>query len=183
MSDGFSVGSVEPIPPRMDAPGSLPLCTSSTKAPYTPHNSTNTHAKHTRQTHTHTKHTRPQRLAHKVYERVFALQRAGGLPPRETCDLVVVDRSLDPVRLGVLDGGFDVFLGGVEVGVGGGGLSTVAGCNCEGECFALPTPITLTLLPQQDRLLGTPHCSAAPARTPRCYPYIHCPPLMLTPHP
>lgn len=38
-----------------------------------------------------------QRLAHKLHERAVALQRAGALPPRETCDLVVVDRSIDPV--------------------------------------------------------------------------------------
>ncbi|KIY93727.1 SNARE-interacting protein KEULE [Monoraphidium neglectum] len=38
-----------------------------------------------------------QRLSHKLYERAVALQRAGALPPRETCDLIVVDRSIDPV--------------------------------------------------------------------------------------
>ncbi|KAI8472381.1 MAG: Sec1-like protein [Monoraphidium minutum] len=41
--------------------------------------------------------TLTQRLAHKVSERLGALQRAGGLPPRETCDLIVVDRGIDPV--------------------------------------------------------------------------------------
>lgn len=38
-----------------------------------------------------------QHLALKLSERVAGLQRAGGLPPRETCDLVIVDRSIDPV--------------------------------------------------------------------------------------
>lgn len=38
-----------------------------------------------------------QRLSHKVFDRVMGLQRAGALPQRETCDLVIVDRSIDPV--------------------------------------------------------------------------------------
>lgn len=36
-------------------------------------------------------------LALKLSERVMVMQRSGQLPNRETCDLVIVDRSVDPV--------------------------------------------------------------------------------------
>jgi hypothetical protein len=62
------------------------------------HTLTNTHTQTHTHTHTHTNtHKHTQRLSHKLYERAVALQRAGALPPRETCDLIVVDRSIDPV--------------------------------------------------------------------------------------
>lgn len=38
-----------------------------------------------------------QRLAVEVHERLTPLQRAGGLPATDTCDLIVLDRGFDPV--------------------------------------------------------------------------------------
>eukprot|EP00775_Hariotina_reticulata_P004848 gene4848-5095_t len=38
-----------------------------------------------------------QHLAQKVYERALVLQRSGGLPARESCDLLILDRTVDPV--------------------------------------------------------------------------------------
>eukprot|EP00878_Enallax_costatus_P018017 GHUV01018943.1.p1 GENE.GHUV01018943.1~~GHUV01018943.1.p1 ORF type:complete len:543 (+),score=157.47 GHUV01018943.1:1151-2779(+) len=38
-----------------------------------------------------------QKLAQKVSERAMVLQRNGVLPPRETCDLLILDRTVDPV--------------------------------------------------------------------------------------
>lgn len=38
-----------------------------------------------------------QRLAQKVGQRTSLLQRSGGLPQRETCELLILDRSVDPV--------------------------------------------------------------------------------------
>eukprot|EP00879_Flechtneria_rotunda_P003010 GHRR01003228.1.p1 GENE.GHRR01003228.1~~GHRR01003228.1.p1 ORF type:complete len:663 (+),score=201.56 GHRR01003228.1:278-2266(+) len=38
-----------------------------------------------------------QKLAQKVSERAMVLQRAGGLPARESCELLILDRSVDPV--------------------------------------------------------------------------------------
>ncbi|KXZ43944.1 VPS45 protein [Gonium pectorale] len=39
----------------------------------------------------------PQQLATRLHERLAGMQRAGQLPGKETCDLLVLDRSYDPV--------------------------------------------------------------------------------------
>ncbi|KAG1681301.1 hypothetical protein FOA52_007347 [Chlamydomonas sp. UWO 241] len=41
--------------------------------------------------------TLTQRLATALLEKLDVMQRAGALPPRDTCDLVILDRSYDPV--------------------------------------------------------------------------------------
>jgi len=41
--------------------------------------------------------TLTQRLAMKISDRLMSMQRAGQLPNRETCDLIILDRSIDPV--------------------------------------------------------------------------------------
>lgn len=38
-----------------------------------------------------------QRLAVEVYDRLMGLQKKGLIPERETCDLIIMDRGLDPV--------------------------------------------------------------------------------------
>lgn len=38
-----------------------------------------------------------QRIAVELHERLAALQRAGQLPERETCELILTDRGFDPV--------------------------------------------------------------------------------------
>lgn len=38
-----------------------------------------------------------QKLAQRISERAMVLQRSGVLPPRESCELLVLDRSVDPV--------------------------------------------------------------------------------------
>ncbi|KAF8058348.1 hypothetical protein HT031_005666 [Scenedesmus sp. PABB004] len=48
-----------------------------------------------------------QRLAAKVAERARALQRSGVLPPRESCDLLLLDRSVDPLAPVVHDWGYE----------------------------------------------------------------------------
>lgn len=38
-----------------------------------------------------------QRVAVELYERLTAMQRAGQVPERETCEIIITDRGLDPV--------------------------------------------------------------------------------------
>lgn len=51
-----------------------------------------------------------QRLATRVAERCAVLQRSGLLPARETCDLLVVDRSVDPVAPLIHDWGYEALV-------------------------------------------------------------------------